>query len=499
MADPDGPMLVRRIGLLAGPILGALVYVLLPAESSGGLAHSGRATAAVGVLMATWWLTEALPLEATSLLPLLFFPLTKAGTMKGAAAPYADPIIFLFMGGLILGRAMERCNLHKRIALIVLSNVGGRPAMLLGGVMGATALISAFVSNTATAVMMLPIAASIVAMLTDERGEARAGRDFATAIVLAVAYASSIGGVATLIGTPPNAFLAGFVKGRPDLEPITFASWLRVGIPCALVYLPIAWLILIRVAFRVPTTPMPGVRDQMRQHLRALGPVSRAEWVVLIVFCGTAALWVTRPWLGRWTGLIIDHPGGPTDEYLTDTGIAIAATLALFILPGNGRERAMDWRTAVQLPWGVLLLFGGGLALAQGVSANGVDAFLGRSLTGLDLHPFLVVAIVTTFMVFITEIASNTAVASTFIPILYAGAPALGVDPMFLLYPAAIGASYAFMLPMGTPPNALVFASGYVRIRQMAHAGLFLNIAAILVIVLLCYFLGPTLGITSAR
>jgi solute carrier family 13 (sodium-dependent dicarboxylate transporter), member 2/3/5 len=504
-ATPRNITMVRWCGLLLGPALAIVAYWLLPATLTNmrgepvDLSEAARALAAVGVLMATWWITEALPIEATALLPLVLFPIVGVSPMRAAAAPYADPIIFLFMGGLILGLSMERWGLHRRIALYTIALVGTRPVMLIGGIMLATAVMSMWVNNTATVVMMLPIGVSIAALVASSLGPERAGAAarFSTCLMLAIAYAASVGGVGTIVGSTPNAILAGIVR-REGIEPtLTFATWLRFGLPMVAVFLPISWLILTRVLFRVPGGALPGLRPVIRGMISDLGPVNRGEMATFVVFICAATLWVTRSWIGDFGAR---HPGSfgwlaRLHDPNIDAAIAMFAALALFLIPVSLRRRefAMDWAHAVRIPWGVLVLFGGGLALAGGMTATGLDRYIAAALNVGGLHPLVVVLALTGALVFLTEIASNTAIATTFLPLALVLSREMGVHPYVLMMPLAVACSYAFMMPMGTPPNALVFASGHVNIRQMAGAGILLNLAAIVVITLMSYFLTPVL------
>ncbi|MBK7405871.1 MAG: SLC13/DASS family transporter [Phycisphaerales bacterium] len=481
---------VSWAGLLVGPLLAALAYFLLPggAAPDQGLSDPGRATAALAVLMAAWWLTEAIPLSATALLPLVCLPLSGAAGIKAAAAPYANDVIFLFLGGFILGLAMERSSLHRRIAYLTLLAVGTSPRRLIAGFMVASAVISMWVSNTATTIMMLPIALSVISLVAARHappgtppGEAPSpDPNFDSTLLLGVAYASSIGGVATLIGTAPNAILKGYLSSNLHIE-LSFAHWLLLGVPLVALYLPVAWFYLVFISQPVRLKTIPGGRDMIRRELHALGPVSRAEWIVMAVFFSTVLLWIGRPLL---TELGTRH-GLVALAGLNDASIAIAAALALFLIPVQPRTRtfAMDWHTAERLPWGVLLLFGGGLSLAAAISANGVDSYLGAALAGLGhLQVWLAVVLVCTVVILLTELTSNTAVTTAFLPILAAGAVAMGIPPLRLLVPATLAASMAFMLPVATPPNAIVFGSGRITIGQMARAGLGLNLAGIVLI-----------------
>jgi len=471
-----------RLGRWLGPSLALGCWLALGGAS--GLTEGGRATAGVAVLMAVWWLTEALPLAATALLPVALLPLTGSLDVKAATAPYGSPVVFLFLGGFVLGLALERCGLHRRLALRTILLAGTSPRRIVGGFMVATALLSMWVSNTATAVMMLPIGVSVVGLLrkrlAEERAEPDEGRAFATCLLLGIAYAASIGGVGTLVGTPPNVVLAGFVQAEYGHE-LGFARWLAVGLPLVALFLPLVWLYLTHLAFPLGHRPLPGGRALVARELSRLGPMARAEWTVAAVFVAAAGAWVLRPKLAEWTGAV----------GLSDAGIAVAAAVVLFLVPVGGElRRAMDWETTRRLPWGVLLLFGGGLSLAAAIRTNGVDHFLGAQLTVFaGLPTVVVVAIVATLVIFLTELTSNTAVTTTLLPVLAGAASGLGVEPMTLLVPAAVAASYAFMLPVATPPNAVVFGSGHVALRDMARAGLWLNLVGVVLVTAVVYAL----------
>jgi sodium-dependent dicarboxylate transporter 2/3/5 len=436
-------------------------------------------TAAVGLFMATWWITEAVPIPATALTPLLLFPLLGILPIGAAAAPFANPIIFLFLGGFVIALAMERHGLHRRIALSIAGMLGVRPPMLVLGFMTATAFLSMWVSNTATAVMMLPIGLSVVQLVKPDAGDGPMDFNFAIALMLGIAYAASIGGLATLIGTPPNALLAAFMLESYGVE-VGFAQWLVVGLPLVIVSLPLTWLILTRLVFPIRIREIPGGANAIRNELARLGPITRAESSVAVIFVATALLWITRPLLDAFL------PG------LSDTSIAIAAALAMFVVPVSLREGEflMDWATAERLPWGVLLLFGGGLALADAVTRTGLAEWIGAALAGLQTWPLLlIIVLVTTVIIFLTELTSNTATAATFLPLIAPLAVGLGENPFILLVPAAIAASCAFMLPVATPPNAIVFGGGYVTVPQMARAGIWLNMLFIVLITILVYTL----------
>jgi sodium-dependent dicarboxylate transporter 2/3/5 len=450
----------------------------------------------MGVWMAAWWMTEAVSIYVTSLLPLCVLPLFGAGTIREAASPYAHELIFLFMGGFVVALSMERWGLHKRFAYAALRVVGTNPHGVVLGFMAATAFVSMWVSNTATAIMMLPIALSVIdVVLKQTTGRTASetgtftdepGHNFAVCLLLGIAYSASIGGIGTLIGTPPNLFLASYIEEHLGGD-VSFVRWMGIGVSLVVVFLPITWVLLTRVLYPIRIREIEGGAAFIRERYRAHGPMSTGERVTLAVFSIAAAAWVFRPLLAR-----ISVAGVEAFAGLSDPGIAMIAALALFIFPVDWKVRrfVMDWETAVRIPWGVLLLFGGGLSLAASIEKNGVGEFIGSLFAGLAGFPELaLVLIATTVVIFLTELTSNTATTATLVPVLAAAAPGLGVSPYVLIVPAAIAASCAFMLPVATPPNALVFGSGYVRIGQMVKAGLWLNLIGIVLITVLTYVL----------
>ncbi len=491
----------RWLGLALAPILAAAVWIALPEEfrSAEGeliMASSGRLVAAIGVFMATLWVTEAIPIPATALLPIVLVPLATRGEIPvaRAAAPYANDIVFLFMGGFMLALAMERWNLHRRIALHIMLRVGARPASLIAGFMIASALLSMWVSNTATVVMMLPIATSVITLVRREiiRSGAAvptgAGGQFhfALCMLLGTAYGASIGGVGTLIGTPPNLLMTGFLR---DLGvEISFARWLLVGVPFVAVFIPITWFVLTRLIFPLQISELPGGKALIHRELEAQGLMTRAEVAVLIVFLLTAALWITRPVLQK---ISLGASGWRPLAGLEDSVIAIGAALVLFGLPidwGRG-VFLLTWEQAVKLPWGTLILFGGGLSLAAAVQSTGLAAYIGSGVQALQGVPtWVVVLVVIALLVFLTELTSNTATIATFLPILAAVATGLGIEPALLIVPATISVSLAFMMPVATPPNAIIFGSGEVTIAQMCRAGFVLNLVGIALVFLLTWF-----------
>ncbi len=472
---------LRLLGLVAGPILALVVFVLLPSSpgeavaGAVGLALPARLVAGVATLMAVWWVTEALPIEATGLVPLALFPLFNIAPVAQAAAPYANEVIFLFLGGLLLGRAMEVWGLHERLALGVLGSSGGRPTTLVLGFLASTAFISMWVSNTAAAILLFPVGVSVVNLVRAQAAREHAGRRaFEPAVMLAIAYGASIGGVATLIGTPPIAQLAAFMSTHTGTR-LSFARWLGVGLPIAIVGIALAWVVLAFVAFRVPHKPVPGLHEAVRARRESVGPWTSPQRRVAIVGALAALLWVVVPIAaasgaaGALQGLL---------DRAADSVVAILCALALFVIPAGGHARRplLTWPEAQGVPWGVLVLFGGGLSLADAARRTGLDAWIAQSGSGLgSLHPLVLILIVTIACQALSEMMSNTALTALALPVASALAERCAIPATPILYAVALGSSLAFALPVGTPPNALVFASGHIRAAQMFRAGAMLD------------------------
>jgi len=468
----------QKYGMGLGLALFALTFMIPPPSD---MPLAAWHVAGIAMLMASWWMSEAIPLPATAMLPLILFPMLDITPLRQTAAPYADPIIFLFLGGFIISTGMQRWSLHKRMGLKAIAWIGTTPRLLIGGFLVATAFISMWVSNSATAMMMLPVAISVVALFDRLRAEDDISfRNLGLALLLAVAYGASIGGLATLIGTPPNALIVAYMAREHGVE-IGFAQWMLLGVPLAAILLAAAWFVLCR-RYPVALLEDHDASDAIAGQILVLGPISKAETRVAYVFALTALAWVTSPLL---SGFI---PG------LSDTMIAMVAALALFLLPSGMpcKSRLLDWEDLRDLPWGILLLFGGGLALADAMGSSGLAAWLGDAMGLLRGLPILlIIAAGVLFMIFFTELTSNTASAATFIPIGAAVAIGVGLDPLVLVVPMALAASCGFMLPVGTPPNAIVFSSGLVPIGQMAATGLWLNLVASFLILILSYLLLP--------
>lgn len=483
-ADPESPVggtfsRMQWIGAIAGPLLFIVMLLSAPPE---GLPLVGWRTAAATVLIATWWITEVIPISATALLPLVLFPLLGIDTMAATAAPYAAPMIFLFLGGFIIALGMQRWGLHRRIALNIIRVIGTHPSGIIAGFMTASALLSMWVSNTATTMMMLPIGLSVIelARSNGENGVSeKESRAFAISLMLAIAYASSIGGLGTLVGTPTNALMVGFLDQVYGFE-ISFVEWMMVGTPMMLAMLPLTHIILTKVAFPLKLKSLPGGREYIESELVRLGRMSKPEKAVAAIFGLTATLWVFQPLISSVL------PG------ISDTGIAIFCALLLFLIPVNLKrgQFLMTWKYAEQLPWGVLILFGSGLTLAGAIQRTGLAEWIGGHFDGIGAWPvILVIALMTAVIIFFTELASNSATAAAFLPILASVMIGIGENPLLVAIPVAVAASCAFMLPVATPPNAIVYGSGVMTIPQMARAGFLLNVAAVPVIAILTYTL----------
>lgn len=479
-------MLKPRLSVgTVGTVTGLVVMgLMLAASPPAGLTVAAWRVAAVGALMITWWVTESIPIPITALLPLVLFPVLGVADIAATSAPYASPVIYLFLGGFVIAMALQQCGLHRRMALGIIAIVGNQPSRLIGGFMIATAFISMWVSNTATVVMLYPMAMSVI---DSAEGGDEAQRDrFAVALLLGLAYAANIGGIGSLIGSPPNALLAGFMADRLGRE-IGFAQWMLLGVPIVIVALPLTWLVLVR-RLGAQTSESPAAeRSPLREQLAALGPLSASEWVIGGVTALVAACWMFRPLIERVL------PG------ISDTGIAIAGAVAIFAVQTvlsatkvGERYAQLSWEQVERLPWSVLLLFGGGLSLAAAVATSGLADFIGSMASRLEGVPLIaIIVIIATVVLLLTEVTSNTATAAVFIPISASIATGLGLDPMVLATPVALAASLAFMMPIATPPNAIVFASGKLTIPMMARTGVWINLIMLVLITIAMLTLVP--------
>jgi sodium-dependent dicarboxylate transporter 2/3/5 len=496
-ASPEAGPRRSRWKLALGPAL-ALILVLV---EPGGDPLVAR-MAAVAVWMACWWVTEAVPIPVTALLPLVLLPLLGIESIRNVAPEYGRSTVFLFLGGFLLALGLQSSGVHRRIALFLVSKVGSAPQRMVLGFMLASAFLSMWISNTATVMVLLPIALAVLAAVRDRDVDAKTVRTLGVMVMLGIAYAADIGGMATLVGTPPNlSYKQQLTRIFPDAPEPSFAQWMMLGLPLATAFLGIGWILLTRVCFRCVRTPLLGGRDAITSLRRELGPIRRDEWIAAGIFAATALLWMTRTdiALGSWT--LPGWGGLPflTAGHLDDAVVAVAAAILLFLVPSQSEpgRHLLEWDDARDVPWGMLLLFGGGFALAAGFRSSGLSDAVGtlfESLAGTS--PLLVMVCVCVGLTFLTELTSNTATTEMVLPILAAAATTLGTDPRYLMIPATLSASCAFMMPVASPTQAIVFGSGYVPIRDMVRAGIWFNLLGILLVtVFFALLAGPVMGI----
>lgn len=487
--------LSQRIGLFLGPILFLAIILCFDLDPGNPIVTR---MAAVAVLMAVWWITDAIPLFATALLPMIMYPLL--GILKGTAtAPiYINSTIFLFIGGFMIALAMEKWGLHRRIALVIIRLIGGGPARIVLGFMVAAAFLSMWISNTATAIMMIPIGLAIVAQM-----EARFGAEeihkFTVGLMLGIAYGCSLGGISTLVGTPPNlSFARIFEMMFPEATPIAFGAWFAMGLPLSAIMLGMVWLILTKGFYRVPAQ-ITVEKSILDKEYHALGPIGFEERSVLIVFVLTAFLWVFRQSLNL--GFLV-IPGWsewvPYPELMDDGTVAISMAMLLFLIPTRSRNvvspTILGPDVITKLPWGIVLLFGGGFALAKGFQVTGLALLIGNKFSGLaGMSPVLMIVFICLGLTFLTEMTSNTATTEMVLPVLASVAYAMKANPLLLMIPATLSASFAFMMPVATPPNAIIFGSGRIKISEMAKVGFFINILGAMVITIMFYFVGTAI------
>ena len=473
---------LKFISLFAGVAIALLLFFVNPFGVSGNAAK----VLAIAGLMITWWVTEALPMPVVALLPLILFPLLNISKLEETAAPYANPVIFLFMGGFMLGLAIEKWNLHRRIALNIVRLTGTSGDRIVLGFILATGLLSMWLSNTATTMMMFPIALSVIhVMKENNKGEGNI-TNFSLTIMLAIAYASNLGGIATIIGTPPNVAYVGYIQKKYNYD-VDFVNWMLICTPLAILLLMSLYWVMVKWLFPNRIKSDEGTKQLIRNEIQQLGSLSVAEKRVLAIFIGTAFLWITRGIINNAQSLF----------KLDDTIIAVMCGVALFICPSGSKDEnndsLLEWGDTSKMAWGILLLFGGGIALAGGLEKAGLMQQMGQWLAQFSGNGFLLVLVVVTVSLFISEVMSNVAQVIVFAPVVSALADAIGMNPLLLGIPMTLAASCAGMLPMGTPPNAIVFASGHIKLRQMTKAGFVMNIISIILITLFCWFLLPLL------
>ena len=440
---------------------------------------------AVAALMITWWIGEAMPMPAVALIPIVLFPLMGIAGIKETTARYADSVIFLFMGGFMIGLAIEKWNLHKRIALSIVNITGTSGDRIVLGFILATGILSMWLSNTATTMMMFPIAASVIFVVKENHKSGNIAH-FSLAIMLSIAYASNFGGISTIIGTPPNVAFVSFIREKYEYT-IPFSRWMLICTPIAFLLLFALYLVMVKWLYPNRIKSDPATREHIRHELKALGPISPAEKRVLIIFICTALLWITKDLINELGWIDLD-----------DTMIALMGALALFICPAGERNAAskyvLEWADTSKMAWGILLLFGGGIALASALEKAGLIALLGKWIAGFSgSDPLVLIVMIAIVSIFISEVMSNIAQVLVFSPVIAGIADALHMNPIMLGLPMCLAASCASMMPMGTPPNAIVFASGHIQMKQMMRTGFVMNIVAVVLITLFCWLLVPVL------
>ena len=471
----------KRIGIILGPLLFILIRLFF---SSKGLSEEANGILASTTWIAVWWITEAIPIAATALLPIILFPLSGSLNITSTTASFGHKFVFLYLGGFIIAIAIEKWNLHKRIALNIINLIGSDIKKIILGFMLATAFLSMWISNTATSVMMLPIGIAIISQLKDNPGTKKdENLIFGKALMLAIAYSASIGGIATLIGTPPNLVLAGIVSETYGYE-ITFSQWFIFGFPISVLLLFICWKYLTTFAFSFSQKEFPGGKQEIKHLMQSLGKMTYEEKTVAIIFAATAFCWITRSYLLKEILPQID-----------DTIIAILFALVLFIIPSKSKnQKIMTWKDTKNLPWGIIILFGGGMALAKGFESSGLALWIGNQMTALEgVSTIVLIFLLIAAVNFLTEITSNLATTAMLLPVLAPMALTIDIHPFVLMVGAAVAASCAFMLPVATPPNAVVFGSGYLRIPDMVSKGIIMNIISIFILTLFVYFVLPEL------
>ncbi len=469
---------------IAGILTGIFIFtlmLLIPAELMH-LTPEAKKAIAVGLLMIVLWVTEAIPIPVTSLLPIVLFPILGVLKLDEALRPYSNPVIMLFFGGFVIALALEKYNIHRRVALNLVNRTGTSPGRVIAGFMIATGFLSMWISNTSTAVIMFPIGMSIIGIVEKQYGaESPLLRKFGLALMLGIAYAANIGGSGTLVGTPSNAILVGMLRQRYDIR-LDFAHWMIIGIPLIIILTVLAWITLTKIFFRLNDKPLPAVGEYVKQEVHKLGRPDRSEKRVLLVFAVTAFFWVFRAHLNRLIGTTV----------LSDSLIATGAAILMFVVPsGTGKKEALlSWPDAVNIPWGILILFGGGLSLASGLYSSGVIDIIGQSILRFsDVPPLIIMAVTVSIMLILTELISGTALSSVLLPVIFGVSEGLHLSPLELAVPLVLVANGAFMMPMGTPPNAIVFASGYLKIKDMMRTGWLMNIFSIIIVILLSQWL----------
>ncbi len=474
-------MKAKTIGLLLGPVL-FFIFLTLPFDV---VSETGDKVIAVALWMLSWWITEAVSISVTALLPLLLFPILKILPIADVGANYGSPIVFLFFGGFVMALALEKVNLHKRIALNIIRLTGTTPNKVILGFMIATATLSMWISNTASTVVMLPIALSVITLLiNDEDGFTKNDQNFALSVMLGIAFSANAGGIATVIGTPPNSVLIGLLENEYNIQ-ISFLKWMVLGLPFSILLIGISYLVLVKWMFPNKDLKFNASKEVIQTELKKLGPTSGREKMVLAIFGITVFLWIFRTLINS----MLPKLG------LSDTMISIFAAIALFAIPYNFKKRdfIIEWKDTSKLAWGILILFGGGLALAKGMSTSGIVDLVASAIASSEISILFTAALLIILMLFMTELMSNVALVAVLAPVVAGIAIGLEIPILYLLIPVTMASSCAFMLPMATPPNAIVFASGYVKVPQMARVGIILNLISVALLILVFQFVIPLL------
>jgi len=472
----------KKLGLISGPLL-FFIFTNLPNFIPEN--ESANGVIAVALWMVIWWITEAVSISVTALLPLVLFPVMKIMSITDVGANYGSPIIFLFFGGFVLALALEKVNLHKRIALNIIKITGTTPNKVVLGFMIATASLSMWISNTASTVVMLPIAMSVIGLLiNDEDGYTKNDQNFALSVMLGIAFSANAGGIATVIGTPPNSVMIGLLENEYNIE-ISFLKWMTLGLPFSIILLIISYLVLVKWMFPNRQLQFKASKEVIHSELKKLGPTSGKEKMVLVIFGITVFLWIFRTLINK----II--PGFE----LSDTIISMMAAISLFAVPYNIRKGdfIIKWNDTQKLAWGILILFGGGLALAKGMSVSGIVDIVSNAIATSEISILFTASLLIILMLFMTELMSNVALVAVLAPVVAGIAIGLDIPIIYLLIPVTIASSCAFMLPMATPPNAIVFASGYIKVHQMAKVGIILNLIAVVLLILVFQYVIPIL------
>tara|TARA_Y100000991_G_scaffold139653_1_gene105181 strand:- start:5582 stop:7093 length:1512 start_codon:yes stop_codon:yes gene_type:complete len=481
-------------GLILGPIIFSVILIFVDAE---GLTFEAKCILASTCWMAIWWVTECIPISVTALLPIVLFPLTGGMDIEKTTAAYGHKLVFLFVGGFLIALAIEKWHLHKRLALNIITVTGTSKSKIILGFMLSTAFLSMWISNTATSIMILPVGLAIISQLNDDKKTSEnEQKAFGKSLMLAIAYSASIGGMATLIGTPPNMILAGVVEESYGIK-LNMFDWMKFGVPITALLLFLCWIYLTRIAYKFKNPEFSTGGNEIKRQIKKLGKFSNEEKKVLLIFSLTAICWILRGYLNEYIVPFLESISNISFDWMKnidDTIIAILFSITLFIIPTknhNSEKTLLAWKDTIKLPWGILLLFGGGMAIAAGFKETELSQWVGTQFSEIDFTLFFMILIIVVSINFLTELMSNMAATSVILPVLVGLAVTFDIHPYYLLMSATLAASCAFMLPISTPPNAVVFGSGLLKIEDMFKKGIWLNLISIIIITLIVYFTLP--------